>query len=396
MIIRARRDWEAQKIAGLELTGGNPLRMGGRQPPLVDFPLGPGPSRSLTADDALSAERPDGVFRGQLEGVSDRVRDDLQHRPRVAATSRGNDLRFGALAVDRQRSGCDRLDRNHLVAEADELTLGQAALDIVDFGAVLDHDQRPLELARVLAVDAEVGLERQRDLDTLRDIDERAARPHGGVQRRELVVLRRDNRAEMLPEDLRVLDQGLVGAHEDHAELRQLFLDGVVHDLGVVLRTDAGQELAFRLRDAETLERRLDLLRDVVPGLLLALGRLAVVDDLVEVDVVQVAAPFGHGSLEEMVVRPEPELEHPFRLVLDRADLLDRLPAQAAFRLREVDNVIVKREIVASIADGLSGLGRSHAVSRGFAAGLSRRRNIRGVGTLEIDRAGARRRLSPV
>ena len=53
----------------------------------------------------------------------------------------------------------------------------RAALDVVDLGAFVDDDQRALELAGVLAVDAEVGLQRQRHLDALGHVDERAARP---------------------------------------------------------------------------------------------------------------------------------------------------------------------------------------------------------------------------
>jgi len=54
----------------------------------------------------------------------------------------------------------------------------------------------------------------------------------------------------------------------------------VVDNFGVVLRANAGEELALRLRDAESLEGLLDLVGDVVPRLLFALGWLAVVDDL--------------------------------------------------------------------------------------------------------------------
>jgi len=41
-----------------------------------------------------------------------------------------------------------------------------AALDVVHVGALVDDDQRALELAHVLGVDTEVGL--QRDLDVAR------------------------------------------------------------------------------------------------------------------------------------------------------------------------------------------------------------------------------------
>jgi hypothetical protein len=110
----------------------------------------------------------------------------------------------------------------------------------------------------------------------------------------------------------------LVGAHEHHADLAQLLADRVIDHLGVVLGADAGEELALRLRDAQLVERLLDLVRDVVPGLLLALGRRAVVDDLPEVDVVEHAAPQRHRPGEEVVVRPEAVLQHPAGSSLNR------------------------------------------------------------------------------
>ena len=49
---------------------------------------------------------------------------------------------------------------------------GRAALDVVHLGALVGDDQRPLELAGVLGVDAEVGLQRHLDVDARRHVDE--------------------------------------------------------------------------------------------------------------------------------------------------------------------------------------------------------------------------------
>ena len=117
--------------------------------------------RLLVGDGALGDEVED-VLRPVLHGrVADpraRLGDDLDHRgvQRVAR-------------VDRRR----------------------AALDVVDVGALLADDQRPLELAHVLGVDPEVGLQRHLDLDPGRHVDEGAARPDGRVERRQLVVVGR-------------------------------------------------------------------------------------------------------------------------------------------------------------------------------------------------------------
>ena len=67
-----------------------------------------------------------------------------------------------------------------------------------------------------------------------------------------------------------MLAQRRVHVHEQHALLLELLVDLVVDDLGLVLRADAGEELALGLGDAEPVERLLDVVGDVVPG---ALGR---------------------------------------------------------------------------------------------------------------------------
>ncbi len=77
------------------------------------------------------------------------------------------------------------------------------------------------------------------------------------------------------------------------------------------------------------------------------LGRLAVVDDLAEVDVLDALRdPGGHRAGHEVVVGAQPELEHPGRLALERADLLDRAPGQADLRLRQVRDVVVEAVLV--------------------------------------------------
>ena len=93
----------------------------------------------------------------------------------------------------------DDLDHRRVQALA-RIHRGRAALDVMHLGPFVDDDQRPLELPHLLGVDAEIGLQRELDLHALRHVDERAARPDGRVERRELVVFRRNDRAEVLAE----------------------------------------------------------------------------------------------------------------------------------------------------------------------------------------------------
>lgn len=247
------------------------------------------------------------VRHGALgDQVVDVVRPVLDRRVAAAAALLHDDLDHrgvqGVRGVDRRRT----------------------TLDVVDVGVLVDDDQRPLELAHVLRVDTEVGLERNLDVHTLRHVDERASGPHRGVQRRELVVTDRDDRAEVLLEELRVLLERRVGVHEDDTLRLELFVDLVVDDLGLVLGRDTGDEaLLLRLGDAELVVRVLDVLGQVLPGLRLLLRGAHEVLDVVEVDARQVGTPVGHGLLTEEAQTLETELGHPLRLALLRGDVAD-------------------------------------------------------------------------
>src|SRR5690606_26890814 len=212
----------------------------------------------------------------------------------------------------------------------------RAAFDVVDEGTLVGDDQGPLELAHVLGVDPEVGLQRDLHLNPRRHVDERTAAPDGRVQGGKLVVGRGDDLAEPLLDELRVLPERRVGVGEDHALLRQLFLHAVVYDFGLILGGNAGQELALRLRDAQALEVLLDVLGHLVPGPALLLGGTHVVIDLVEIQVGQVRAPVGHRLLAEDLQGPQADLRHPLGLLLHPGDLLDDLFAQTLARLEHI------------------------------------------------------------
>ena len=118
----------------------------------------------------------------------------------------------------------------------------------MDLGPFLDDDQRPLELAHVLGVDPEIGLERDVDLDARRDVDERPAAPDRRVERGELVVLDRDDRAEVLLHQVGMLADRRVGVDEDDPLLLQVFAQAVIDDLRLVLGPDARPGTCVRPR----------------------------------------------------------------------------------------------------------------------------------------------------
>jgi hypothetical protein len=190
-------------------------------------------------------------------------------------------------------------------------------------------------------------------------VDERAARPDRRVQRRELVVVLRDDRPEVLLDEVLVLAQARIHVEEEHALLRQVFLELVVDDLGLVLGADTGEVLLLGLWDAQLVPRVLDVGRQVFPRIGLLLGGLDVVVDVLEVDLCQVAAPHRQRPREEVVQRLVPELPHPLRLLLVLRDRLDDLVRDPAARLVEVGLGFVRvgEPVLVLLSDLLDGLG---------------------------------------
>ena len=230
-----------------------------------------------------------------------------------------------------------------------------AAFHVHDLAAFIADDERALELAELLTVDAEVGLERVFHLHAGWDVDERAATEHGAVERGEFVVASRDDFAEPFFKDLGVFFEALAAVDEDDALLGDGGFDVRVSGLAVVLRFDTGEEFTFLLRDAETIEGLLHILRHVVPGTLRLLTVAQIVAELVEVDVFEVLrGPMrGHGLVLEDFERLVTELAHPIRVVLHIADVIDglRRDAEAGVELVALGEGEITDAIDADVGD---------------------------------------------
>jgi hypothetical protein len=155
-----------------------------------------------------------------------------------------------------------------------------------------------------------------------------------------------------------VLTQRRVRVEEDHTLLLEMLLQLVVDDLRLVLRTDAGEVLLLGLGDPELVPGVLDVGRQVLPRIRLILGRLDVVEDVLEVDVAEIAAPLGQRPREEVIEALVAELAHPVRLLLVRRDRVDELVRDAAARLEEVvlgdGEAVLDRVVGADPLDDLS------------------------------------------
>ena len=101
-----------------------------------------------------------------------------------------------------------------------------------------------------------------------------------------------------------MLAQSGVHVGEDHALGLELLVHLVVDRLALVLRTDPGEELALGLGDAELVEGVLDVVGDVFPRSLAALGGADEVVDVLEVDLIEVAAPLAGSGGSRSARRP--------------------------------------------------------------------------------------------
>ncbi len=150
-----------------------------------------------------------------------------------------------------------------------------AAFDVMAKTVVIADDERALELAELLGVDAEVHRERDIAFHALGNVDERAAAPERGVERGELVVLGRNRFGEVFLEDVGILLHAFVATEEDDAPFGERFLDVVIGHLAVDLRAETAEKFLLFLGDAELVVGAADfigtsshLLADLSTGLM--------------------------------------------------------------------------------------------------------------------------------
>src|SRR5262249_18042105 len=117
--------------------------------------------------------------------------------------------------------------------------------DIMYVAIFVCDNQRPLKLAHILSIDAEVRLEGNFYLDALWYVNETSPAPHSTVERGELVVVGGNDGRPVLAEELLMLAQAGVGVHEDDAELLEIFPYLVVDDLRVVDDQPLGDKIMW-------------------------------------------------------------------------------------------------------------------------------------------------------
>ena len=217
-----------------------------------------------------------------------------------------------------------------------------AAFEIAHVRALVGDDQRALELAGILLVDAEIGRQFHRAAHARRHVDERAVGEHRRIQRRKEVIGHRHDRADIFLHQIGMLAQRLRDRHEDHAGLFQLFLergrdrDGIEHgvdrDAPLAFRAhDAGQHFLLAQRNAELLvgaqDFRIDFVERIQRRLLLRRGIVIII---LKVDLRIIDARPGRLAHGQPAAKGfEPPFQHPFRLVLLRRDEADGVFVQA-------------------------------------------------------------------
>src|SRR5678816_3698925 len=123
-----------------------------------------------------------------------------------------------------------------------------------------------------------------------RHVDERAPAENRGVQGRKFVVADRYYFAEPASKNFRMLFQSFSRADEDHALFADSFLDVGINRFAIELRLHAGEKFSFLLRNAETLECSLHVLRNFVPRAFGTLTLRQIVSNLAKIDRLKVLA----------------------------------------------------------------------------------------------------------
>ena len=225
-----------------------------------------------------------------------------------------------------------------------------AAFDEVQVSPLVHDDQGMLELAGPPGVETEIGLEGYLYLDALGNVDEGTAGPYRPVQGRELVVRGRHQLHKVvLAHLLELARQGAFQIRIDHALVRHFLLQVVIDQLRVVLGAYAGQRLPLCLGDAQPFEGILDIVRDLVPGPFHICLVADVGGDVVHVQSVNGGAPVGNVLPVIYFKSLQPQVQHPFRIVLCLGDLTDDLFREALPHAVEVFFLFISEVIKTSV-----------------------------------------------
>ena len=216
-----------------------------------------------------------------------------------------------------------------------------AAFDEVELRSVVDDDEGVFELTGARRVQTEVGLQRDLDVDSRRDVDEGTAGPDGAVQGGKGMLTRQDQFHEVVLDHIAIgTVQSTLDVGVDDALGRNFRTDVVVNELGVILGADTGEGLPLRFGDTEAFKRILDVFRNVFPLAGHAGLGLDVSDDVVEVQAVDGRAPRRHLGMVEDVEALQTEVPHPFRVVLFFGDLQNDIFRQTGIDSVKIDLLI--------------------------------------------------------
>ena len=200
-----------------------------------------------------------------------------------------------------------------------------------------------LELSRAGRIQPEIRLQRDLHPDTGRHIDEGTAGPDRSVQRGELVVRGRYQLHEMIADHVRVgAVQRTLQVGVNDALLSDFLLDIVIDQLGVVLRTDAGERFALCLRDTQLLKSVLDVFGDIFPVGLHAGVVAHIGDDIVHIQTVDLRPPVRHVGAVIDLEGFQAEFPHPVRVVFLPGNGFHDLRRQAFVHLVGVSVLIAE------------------------------------------------------
>ena len=226
----------------------------------------------------------------------------------------------------------------------------RAAFNEMKIRPFIYDNQRMLKLSCSLCVQSEIGLKRNLHLHALRHINKGSAGPHRSMQCCEFVIGRRYQMHEVLFHHVLILTgHCLFKARIDYALLRHIILQIMIYQFRVILRADARKRLTLSLRNSELLKGILDLVRDLTPVALHIRMRPDIRRNPFHVQSLNGRTPVRNLQLIVQVKTLQPELPHPFRVMLLFGDSLHNIRSQAFLHTIESFRFIILKIVQASI-----------------------------------------------